>query len=103
MTSPAIALTGRSSYALSLSYYLAHGSNSSSADYLRVKVVGATTATVLQELGAANNDNGAWTTTGNLSLDAFAGQTVRIVVEAADASTASLVEAAIDNVRVTGT
>jgi carboxypeptidase T len=103
MTSPAIALTGRSSYRLSLSYYLAHGSNSSSADYLRVKVVGATTATVLQEVGAATNDNGAWATTGSISLDAFAGQTVRIVVEVADASTASLVEAAIDDVRVTGT
>jgi hypothetical protein len=99
MTSPPIALTGGSSYALSLSYYLAHGSNSSTADYLRVKVVGTTTATVLEELGAANNDNGAWATS-NINLNGFAGQTVRIVVEAADAGTASLVEAAIDNVRV---
>jgi hypothetical protein len=32
---------------------------------------------------------------------AFAGQSVRIVVEAADAGTASLVEAAVDDVRVT--
>jgi carboxypeptidase T len=102
MTSPPIALTGGSSYALSLSYYLAHGSNSSTADYLRVKVVGTTTATVLEELGAANNDNGAWATS-NINLNAFAGQTVRIVVEAADAGTGSLVEAAIDNVRVAAT
>ncbi len=101
MTSPPIALTGGSSYRLSLSYYLAHASNSSSADYLRVKVVGATTSTVLEELGAANNDNGAWATASNINLDAFAGQTVRLVVEAADLSTASLVEAAVDDVRVT--
>jgi hypothetical protein len=101
ITSPQIALTGGSSYSLSLSYYLAHGTNASSADYLRVKVVGETTATVLQELGAANNDNGAWASASNISLDAFAGQTVRIVVEAGDLSTASLVEAAIDDVRVT--
>ena len=101
MTSPPIALTGGSSYTLSLSYYLAHGSNSSSADYLRVKVAGATTATVLQELGGADNDNGAWASASGISLDAFAGQTVRIVVEAADASGASLVEAAVDDVRVT--
>ena len=36
-----------------------------------------------------------------VSLDAFAGQTVRIVIYAADASTASLVEAGVDDVRVT--
>jgi len=98
--SPPIKLTGGSSYSLSLSYYLAHGTNSSTADYLRVKVVGETTATVLQELGAANNDNGVWASASNISLNAFAGQTVRIVVEVADASTASLVEAGIDDVRV---
>jgi hypothetical protein len=100
MTSPPIALTGGSSYTLNFSYYLAHGTNSSSADYLRVRVVGATSSTVFQELGAANNDNGAWAST-TVSLNAFAGQTVRIVVEAADASTGSLVEAAVDDVRVT--
>jgi carboxypeptidase T len=97
MTSPAITLTGGSSYTLSFSYYLAHGSNSSSADYLKVKV-GATT--VLQELGTASNDNGAWTS-ATINLDAFAGQTVQIVVEAADLSSASLVEAAVDDVRIT--
>ncbi len=103
MTSPPIALAAGSTYALSLSYYLAHGSNSSSADYLRVRVVGSTSATVLQELGAANNDNGAWATASNIDLSAFAGQTVRIVVEVADAATASLVEGAIDDVRITKT
>ncbi|MEA2194243.1 MAG: carboxypeptidase [Solirubrobacteraceae bacterium] len=97
MTSPAITLSGGSSYTLSFSYYLAHGSNSSSADYLRVKVGGQT---VLQELGTASNDNGAWAT-ASVNLNAFAGQTVQIVVEAADLSTASLVEAAVDDVRVT--
>jgi hypothetical protein len=101
MRSPAISLTGGSNYALSLSYYLAHGTNSSSADFLRVKVVGTQTTTVVQELGAANNDNGAWASASNVSLNAFAGQTVRIVVEVADNSTASLVEGAIDDVRVT--
>ena len=50
--------------------------------------------------GAATNVNGAWAT-ATASLNAFAGQTVRIAIEAADASTASLVEAAVDDVRVT--
>lgn len=101
ITSPPISLAGGSgALRLSFSYYMAHGSNSSSADFLRVRVVGATSSTVFTELGAANNDNGAWAST-TLNLDAFAGQTVRIVVETADASTASLVEAAVDDVRVT--
>jgi len=82
------------------SYYLAHGTNSSTADFLRVSVVGATTSVVLQELGSTANDNGAWVT-ASASLNAFAGQTVRILVEAADASTASLVEAGIDDVKIT--
>ncbi len=103
MASPPIALAAGSTYAMSLSYYLAHGSNSSSADFLRVRVVGATSATVLQELGAADNDNGAWATASNINLSAFAGQTVRIVVEVADLATASLVEGAIDDVRITTT
>jgi hypothetical protein len=36
-----------------------------------------------------------------VSLNAFAGQTVRILIQAADAAGASLVEAAVDDVRVT--
>jgi hypothetical protein len=100
ITSPQIALTGGTSYTLSFSYYLAHGSNSSTADYLRVKVAGSTTSTVFQELGAADNDDGAWATTTVAIPSTFNGQTVQIVVEAADASTASLVEAAVDDVVV---
>jgi carboxypeptidase T len=98
--SPAIALTGGSTYRLSVAYYLAHGSNASSADFFRVRVIGATTATVLNVVGAAADRDGAWTTaTGDLS--AFAGQTVRLQIEAADAAGASLVEAGVDDVRVT--
>ncbi len=99
--SPAITLTGGTSYSLSFSYYMAHGSNSTSADFLRVRVVGSSgTSTVFTELGAANNDNGAWAST-TVDLSAFAGESVRILVEAADASTASLVEAGVDDVKVT--
>ena len=41
ITSPAITLTGGTHYNLSLSWYLAHGSNASSADFFRVQVNGA--------------------------------------------------------------
>jgi carboxypeptidase T len=101
ITSPSIALTGGTSYTLSLQSYLAYGSNSSSADYLRVRVLSGSTSTVVYEArGAAVNVNGAWGAR-TASLSAFAGQTVRLVVEAADLSTASLVEAGVDDVRVT--
>ncbi len=84
---------------LSLSYYLAHLTNSSSADFLRVRVVGITTETVLEELGTTTNDGAAWQST-SVDISAFAGQTVRILIDAADASTASLIEAAVDDVEI---
>ncbi|MFB9962417.1 M14 family zinc carboxypeptidase [Sinosporangium siamense] len=98
--SPPIALPATGTLNLSFSWYLAHGTNSSSADYLRVKVVGSTTSQVFQQLGAASNRNGSWSP-GTADISAFAGQTVRIVVEAADASTASLLEAGVDDVKIT--
>ncbi len=97
--SPNITLPAGKNLTLTFSYYMAHLSNSSSADYLRVKVVGATTTTVLQELGATNDDDAAWAAFSG-SLNAYAGQTVYLLIEAADASGASLVEAAVDDVKI---
>jgi hypothetical protein len=92
-----IALPSSGNLTLSFAWYLAHGSNSSSADFFRVRV---NNTQVFQQLGAATNRNGAWAT-ANVNLSAFAGQTVTIQFEAADASTASLVEAGVDDVRIT--
>ncbi|MET7747416.1 M14 family metallopeptidase [Micromonospora sp. NPDC005367] len=99
--SPAVSLPSSGTLTLSLAWYLAHGSNSSSADYLRVSVVhnGGTT-TLLNQAGSATNRNGSWAV-ANLNLTPYAGQSVRILVQAADASGASLVEAAVDNVTIT--
>ncbi len=97
--SPAITLPAGANLSLTFRYYLAHGSNSSNADFLRVKVVGTTTATVFEKLGAAVNQDGAWAA-ASVSLNAYAGQTVRLLIEAADASSGSLVEAGIDDVKV---
>jgi aminopeptidase S len=99
--SPLIALPTSGTLTLSLSWYLAHGSNSSSADFFRISVVhnGGTT-TLFNQAGAATNRNGAWTS-GSWSLSAYAGQSIRLVFSAADASTASLVEAGVDDVRIT--
>lgn len=94
--SPAIALpTG--TIQLSLAFYFAHLNNSSSADFFRVRVVGATSTTVVEVLGAATNVGAAFTTR-TVDLSAFAGQTVRLVIETADLGGASLVEAAVDDV-----
>jgi hypothetical protein len=97
--SPAITLPSTGTLTLSFSYYLAHGTNSSTADFLRVQVVGTTTSTVLEELGGTENDDAVWLP-ASVNITSFAGQTVRILILAADASTASLVEAAVDDVRI---
>ncbi|MEV4621007.1 M14 family zinc carboxypeptidase [Asanoa sp. NPDC049573] len=99
--SPAITLPASGTLTLNLSWYLAHGSNASSADFFRVSVVhnGGTTA-LFSQAGAATNRDGAWAT-ASANLSAYAGQSVRLLIEAADASTASLVEAGVDDVRIT--
>src|SRR5215471_12311644 len=99
--SPAITLQGGTTFTLTFSYYLAHLNNSSTADFFRVSVVdGASVTTVFQELGAATQDNAAWAT-ATVNLSQFAGRTIRILIQAADAAGASLVEAGVDDVRIT--
>ncbi|WP_232510802.1 M28 family metallopeptidase [Micromonospora maris] len=99
--SPAITLPTTGPLTLKLSWYLAHGSNATSADFFRVSVVhnGGTTALFTQSASATNR-NAAWTS-GSWSLSSYAGQSIRILIEAADAGTASLVEAAVDDVVIT--
>jgi trimeric autotransporter adhesin len=98
--SPAITLPSTGTLTLSFSQYFAHASNSASDDFLRVKVVGSTTATVFEDLGAAVDVDAAWST-ATADISSFAGQTVRILIEAADNGGGSLVEAGIDDVKIT--
>ncbi|GGM25059.1 hydrolase [Micromonospora sonchi] len=99
--SPAIALPATGPLTLKLSWYFAHGNNATSADFFRVSVVhsGGTTA-LFTQLGSATNRDAAWAS-GSWSLTGYAGQSVRILIEAADAGTASLVEAAVDDAVIT--
>ena len=99
--SPAIALPA-GTINLRFRYFLAHLNNATSADYFRVRVVGSSgvAQTVFTRPATASNLAGAWTTQ-SVNLNAFAGQTVTIRFEAADAGTGSLVEAGLDNVVVT--
>ncbi len=85
---------------LSFSYYLAHRTDSSTEDYLRVRVVGPTSsALVLEELGSTLNDPANFTTR-TVDISSFAGQTIRILIEAADLGVDNLLEAAVDNVKI---
>ncbi len=101
ISSPAVALPATGTLNLSMSWYLAHGTNSSSTDSFRVSIVHNGGTTVLfTQAGAATNRNGAWAV-GTWNVSAYAGQSVRILVQATDASTGSLVEAAVDDVKIT--
>ena len=96
--SPAITLPA-GTLTLSFSWYLAHLNNASSADFFRVQIVGSSTTTVFSQAGAAANRAGAWAT-ATANLTSFAGQSIRIRIDAADASTGSLVEAGVDDVTI---
>ena len=98
--SPGVQLPTGQDITLALKYTFAHARNASSADYFRVRVVGATTATVLEIRGANTNVDAAWRSF-SVSLNSFAGQTVYVLIEAADLGRDSLVEAAVDDVAIT--
>jgi hypothetical protein len=97
--SPPVRLGDGQAWTLRFRYTFAHNAASSSADFLRVRVVGSSTSTVFSIAGKASERNAGWqTATANVS--AFAGQTVRLLIEASDRGADSLVEAGIDDVRV---
>jgi carboxypeptidase T len=96
-----ISLAQGSGQRLAFRYYLAHGADSSAADELRLAIVdGGTSTTVFLERGAAADDDAAWAA-ASVSLDPWRGRTIRIRISATDGGPASLVEAGIDDVRVT--
>jgi len=98
--SPAFRLDGGSGWRLFLRLTFAHDSRSTSADFLRVSVVeGATRTVVWSVTGKRQNRNARWTAR-TFNLDAFAGRSVRLLIEAADGGVNNLVEAAVDDVRV---
>lgn len=96
--SPQFDLGGPSSsgWRVQFRYTFGHGANSSAADYLRLLVDGQE---VWRSSGAASERNATWQLV-TVSLDAHAGQTVRLVFEACDCAANSLVEAVVDDVRV---
>jgi carboxypeptidase T len=83
-------------------YWFAHASNSSSDDSFEAYIEdGSAHLTRVKEVrGSATKVTPTWRQT-TVSMDPWAGQTVRIVFMAADRGAGSTVEAGIDDVRVT--
>jgi carboxypeptidase T len=94
-----IALTDPSGV-LSFRYVFAHGP-SSSADSLAAYIEDAdgNRTLVWKKSGTASTVSGAWTRQ-TVSLDPWAGQTIRLVFRATDGGPDSLVEAELDDIRV---
>ena len=76
--------------------------SSSSADHLRaiVETASGAQSVVWERRGSRKAFSGSWRT-ASIGVDAFAGQVIRIRFEAADGGGASIVEAGVDDVRVT--
>ena len=100
--SPPIVLPSTGTLTLSLTYFLAHLGNATADDYFRARIVGSNgvAQTVIARGATASDFPGVWRTrTANIS--AWAGQTIRIRVDAIDRAGDSVVEAGVDNVVVT--
>jgi carboxypeptidase T len=86
--------------ALSFMYYFAHNSASSGSDSFRVYVeAGGTRTEIFHESGRHTLDAARWTR-ATLPLTPWAGQSIQIVFRAADLGAGSIVEAAVDDVRI---
>jgi hypothetical protein len=99
--SPPIVLPTSFGQRLTFRYAFGHGASATSADWLRVEVVEGGTATTVFEIRGSGTDRDATWRTSTRLMDAWAGETVRLRVSANDGGADSLVEAAIDDVRVT--
>ncbi len=86
---------------LTFRYSFAHAASATSADRFRVMVEDETgsVSTVFEQLGAARDRDATWAT-ASVSLAPWAGQSVRLVVEARDGGHGNLVEAAVDDIRI---
>ena len=100
--SAVIGLPAAAGQKLTFRYVFAHDSHSTSADHLRafVEAQDGTRTAVFTVSGRATDVDGTWRT-ATVSLDAWAGQSIHLRFEAMDGGRNNLVEAEIDDVRVT--
>ena len=98
--SPEISLPANAEVELSFDYYLAYLDNASADDFFHVAIIFNGIDTELYDDHAHNSNQSAQWQNATLDLSAYAGQTIQILFEAADAATPSLIESAVDNVQV---
>jgi carboxypeptidase T len=100
--SPAIDLPATPGQHLTFRYVFAHSAASTTSDGLRafVELSDGTRVQVFRVVGAPVDVDGTWRS-ASLSMDAFAGQTVRLRFEAVDGGPGNLVEVELDDIRVT--
>jgi hypothetical protein len=97
--SPEITLPSAGTLTLSFNSYFARSGRSSSKDFLRASIVSSDVIT--PALMVSGDDNaGAWVLQ-SISLNQFAGQTIRILFETADGAGGGAVQTAIDDIAVT--
>jgi hypothetical protein len=86
---------------LSFSYSFAHRANSTPDDWFRVWVEAqdGTRTLVTEVLGTPHDVDARWSAV-RVPLTPWAGQTVRIVIGAADGGNDTRVEAAVDDLRI---
>ena len=97
-----ITLPGKAGQRLTFRYVFAHDARSTSADSLKaiVETSGGAQTVVFTQLGSPTDVDGVWRS-ASIPMDAYAGQTVRLRFEATDGGVNNLVEAEIDDVRIT--
>jgi aminopeptidase S len=96
-----ITLPSSGALTLTARYYLAYLNSATTDDYLRISVVvGTTRTTVFEVKGVARTNKAAAWATATINLRAYAGKQIRFLITAADAGTASTVEAALDDVKI---
>ena len=100
ITSPSISIPSSGNINLMYEWTFAHLDNATSADFFRVSIISGGTVTQLHNVtGSPTNRAGSWQT-ADFSLNQVRGSNIRIRIEVADNGTASLIEGAVDNVRI---
>jgi aminopeptidase S len=97
-----MALSAAAGQRLTFAYVFAHSAASTSADTLRgvVERADGSKVVVFKIIGRPVDVDGAWHT-ASISMDAFAGQHVRLRFEATDGGPNNLLEVELDDIRVT--
>jgi carboxypeptidase T len=100
--SPTIPLPAGAGQRLTFAYVFAHSASSTTADSLRAVVQrqDGSQVQVWSVLGSRADVDGVWRN-ASVSLDAFAGQTIRLRFAATDGGPNNLLEVELDDIRVT--